>query len=242
MLLDFLLWCSKLPRFRWLLLGCFSLVFNRLFGMQVVLAAWIIIFVSLMSFKSCILVRSSVALNWVDFEFVKCLLVCFYNCSPCCGSILQVLSEYALIDAFQNCFICISFLLWPSPMTLSLVVQLWRYERIHDYIWYVIPFLCRLISKPSFHTLSNAFCRSIHTACTAFCSWMQSSISCERRVTLSYAVIAPKSCLFGHQLLFCFKMVIKPLVNNSFKTFGDATGQTDWLVPSCLYPFCRLGS
>ena len=161
------------------MLGCFSLVFNRLFGMQVVLAAWIIILVSLLSFKSCLLVRSSIALIGVDFcssllfimsgfEFFKCLLVCFYNCSPCCGSILLVLSECALIDTFQDCFICISFLLW--PLTLSLVVRLWRYERIHDYIWYVIPFLCRLISKPSFHTLSNAFCRSIHTACSTFCS------------------------------------------------------------------------
>ena len=153
---------------------------------------------------------------------------------------LVVLSQCALIDTFQDCFICISFLLW--PLTLTLVVRLWRYERIHDHIWYVIPFLCRLISKPSSHTLSNAFCRSIRTACSTFCSWMQSSISFERRVTLSSAVIAPQSCLFGHQLLFCFKMVNKPLVNNSFKTFGDATGQTDRMVPSCLYPFCRLGS
>ena len=61
-------------------------------------------------------------------------------------------------------------------------------------------------------------------------------------MALSSAVIAPKSCLFGHQLLFCFKMVNKLLVNNSFKKFGDATGQTDRLVPSCLYPFCGLGS
>ena len=95
------------------------------------------------------------------FEFVKCLLVCFYNCSLCCGSVLQVLSECALMDTFQDCFICISFLLWPLTLIL---VQLWRYERIHDYIWHVIPFLCCLISKPSFHTLSNVFCRSIHTA------------------------------------------------------------------------------
>ena len=119
------------------------------------------------------------------------------------------------------------------------IVEVWAYPWL-NLVCYSIS-LC-LISKPSFHTLSNAFCRSIHTACTAFCSWMQSSISCEKRVTLSYAVIAPKSCLFGQQLLFCFKMVIKPLVNNSFKTFGDATSQTDCLVPSCLYPFCRLGS
>ena len=48
-------------------MGCLSLVFNRLFGMQVVLAAWIIILVSLLSFKNCILVRSYIALIGVDF-------------------------------------------------------------------------------------------------------------------------------------------------------------------------------
>ena len=60
--------------------------------------------------------------------------------------------------------------------------QLCRYDLIHRNIFSVMLHFFSFRSRPSVQTVSNAFCRSIHTMSVYFLCWNPSSISCARYV------------------------------------------------------------
>ena len=68
--------------------------------------------------------------------------------------------------------------------TTTLDRQLCRYYLIHRTIFPAMLHFFSFRSKPSVHTLSNAFCRSIHTVSVCFLCLNQSSISCARYVAM----------------------------------------------------------
>ena len=73
------------------------------------------------------------------------------------------------------------FLLFVLSMT-TLARRLCRYDFIHRNIFPVMLHFFSFRSRPSVQTVSNDFCRSIHTVSVCFLCWNPSSISCARYV------------------------------------------------------------
>ena len=73
------------------------------------------------------------------------------------------------------------FLLFVLSMT-TLARRLCRYDLIHRNIFPVMLHFFSFRSRPSVQTVSNAFCRSIHTVSVCILCWNPSTISCARYV------------------------------------------------------------
>ena len=73
------------------------------------------------------------------------------------------------------------FLLFVLSMT-TLARRLYRYDLIQQNIFPAMLYFFSFRSRPSVQTVSNAFCRSIHTVRVCFLCWNPSSISCARYV------------------------------------------------------------
>ena len=75
------------------------------------------------------------------------------------------------------------FLLFVLYMT-TLALRLCRHDLIHPNIFLVMLHFFSFRSRPSVQTVSNAFCRPIHTVSVCFLCWNPSSISCAKICSL----------------------------------------------------------
>ena len=108
------------------------------------------------------------------------------------------------------------------------------YCPVHLYILPATPHWCGFNFRPSFHILSNAFSRSIHSKCVFLV--LEGIFNCLGDIgdlVLSRPIL-PKSCLLWCDVLFVFKMPHESCVDKTLHQFSHANGEADWSVAFSL--------
>ena len=124
----------------------------------------------------------------------------------------------------------------PSTSTIALLLH--RYHLVQLYIFPLMPYRRRFTRSPSFHTLSDALCRSMKTYNVTFLAWKTSSITCDRWVVWSSVPLyCLKTSLLVSNIVLWLYVHLHSLVVLTHHQLITTTSQAYWTKTQDIWPY-----